>query len=879
MSESVVSSVVVSLSNLASQETTFLCGVPDEVGFLKEELSRLQCFLKDADEKTRAGNASAINLVRQIRDAAYEAENIIEVAGYIEKRKRLKRGFGGFISRYACFPRDLVTFHKVGVDINRVRRKIQEITTSASRLGILNIGGNTATKPCSAVTNALSKPFLDDDAIIGFQDDLNEIEGKLKNMVNKQLTVISIVAISGAGKTTLARKIYSSAAVNGYFNAFAFTSISQSFDVLHTLKDIAEQAMGIKRESRKLLNNETVDELDKMGIEEITQKLHDFLKERRYLIVLDDVWTTDTWDVMKSFPDTHNGSRVLLTTRNLQAAKQADKMTFIHELRHLNEEESWQLFSQKAFPSYETIDTAQRLEFETLGKNLVKKCYGLPLALVVLGAHLSKNLHLDMWVKMDSYLDWEVTDKWEIMQHIIARSYDDMLDHHLKSCFLYTACLPEDNRIVDYALTESWVSEGLIPQTTRYSLEETARNYLEELAQRSMVQFVNRSTANGWIHAIEVHDILQDWAVRKAQKEGFFVVCKTQGDLRASSSDTVTFYRTALQDTFYDRIDQPTQNMRTIFGFKLSSITLRKFRFMRVLYLSNSNLEHFRNEVSHLIHLRYITFQDCYNVLLPFSIGQLLNLQSVNLINTDLPFIPTSLWNIATLRHARFWPVKEWSPVKAKKQKELQTLSISVPHAGKVQKYIWSHTQKSLMDMTQLTSLMLFGDNIPVDILTNLSGHQNLVKLYLGWLSGQNEFLRINLFPPNLRTLVLRIRSPLQEDVLLILAKLRNLGQLFLAIPEYEGPSLVSPPGGFLQLQRLVLASISVEKLRFEAGTMPNLTNLSFYKCKRMASLPDGLLNLPSLTELILEGMENKLIKENCEELEKKGCKLIINDN
>ncbi|CAO2178852.1 unnamed protein product [Urochloa humidicola] len=99
MAESVVSSVLVSLSNLASQETTFLCGVPNEVVFLKEELSRLHCFLKDADAKTRAGNSSATNWVRQIRDAAYEAENIIEVASYIEERKRLKRGFAGFISR------------------------------------------------------------------------------------------------------------------------------------------------------------------------------------------------------------------------------------------------------------------------------------------------------------------------------------------------------------------------------------------------------------------------------------------------------------------------------------------------------------------------------------------------------------------------------------------------------------------------------------------------------------------------------------------------------------------------------------------------------------------------------------------------------------
>nr|CAB3491202.1 unnamed protein product [Digitaria exilis] len=99
MAESVVSSVVGNLSNLAFQETTFLSGVRNEVGFLKDELSRLQCFLKDADAKTRAGNASATNWVQQIKDAAYEAENIIEVTGFADERKMLKKDFAGFISR------------------------------------------------------------------------------------------------------------------------------------------------------------------------------------------------------------------------------------------------------------------------------------------------------------------------------------------------------------------------------------------------------------------------------------------------------------------------------------------------------------------------------------------------------------------------------------------------------------------------------------------------------------------------------------------------------------------------------------------------------------------------------------------------------------
>jgi hypothetical protein len=82
----------------------------------------------------------------------------------------------------------------------------------------------------------------------------------------------------------------------------------------------------------------------------------------------------DTWEVLQqAFPDMGNGSRVMLTTRNLQVAKQANRLTYVHEVRLLNEQESWQLFSLKAFPSYEFIDFSSRQELESVVRNLMKK--------------------------------------------------------------------------------------------------------------------------------------------------------------------------------------------------------------------------------------------------------------------------------------------------------------------------------------------------------------------------------------------------------------------------------------------------------------------------------------------------------------------------
>ncbi|TVU42302.1 hypothetical protein EJB05_08699, partial [Eragrostis curvula] len=185
--------VVGSVQNLAVRETTLLCGVMDEVGFLKAELQRLAGFLEDADAKRGSGNGSISIWIRQIRDAAFDAKNIIEIADYMEKRNRLKKGFMGAISRYAHLPSDMITLHNVGVEIQRVRRKISEICESARRLRIVDLG-NVAVEAghvedeSSQDRGLIHESFEEEDFVVGFQDEYKEIVDKLVDQ-EKNLTI------------------------------------------------------------------------------------------------------------------------------------------------------------------------------------------------------------------------------------------------------------------------------------------------------------------------------------------------------------------------------------------------------------------------------------------------------------------------------------------------------------------------------------------------------------------------------------------------------------------------------------------------------------------------------------------------------------------
>ncbi|VAI63402.1 unnamed protein product [Triticum turgidum subsp. durum] len=600
---------------------------------------RLQGYLKDAEDKRRSGNATVAILVSQIRDVAYEAENVIEAADYMKKRNLIKKGFMGAISRYARLPSDLTTLYKVGVEIHRVRRKLREVFQSVERLKI-NLDSQVvdeSLEDCGLV----HQHFNDDVVMVGFEKEYKEMVDKLVQGAN-MLSLVSIVAMGGAGKTTLARKVYTSSKVKQQFDALVWVTVSQKFKVIDLLKEIVKQIPN---------DGDQTENIDDMNEYEVGKKIRDTLMEKRYLVVLDDVWETDTWEqinrTIKAFPDAANGSRVLLTTRKKDVANHVEMPTHIHALKCLDEDESWELFRSKALPLYRSPGIRDMDALETLGRMLASKCDGLPLALVVLGGYLSKNLNRQAW--SDVLLGWPSTKEMEMMRGIIARSYTDLPNHYLRSCFLYLASFPEDFTIPMSDIMSLWIAENFILPTPRHTLEETSLKYVTELVQRSLVQVVQTSDIHGWIEEVRIHDILRDWCIEEATHNGFLDV----GQVGASPSHTLMSCRSSFQNSSERNLHTPP-NLRALLGFGLSSVFFPELRFLRVLHVENSRIENFSNVIGGCIHLRKLTMRKCGDIMIP-SIGKLLYLQTINLSETypRTTKISGSLWDIPTLRYVR----------------------------------------------------------------------------------------------------------------------------------------------------------------------------------------------------------------------------------
>ncbi|KAL3370234.1 hypothetical protein AABB24_007326, partial [Solanum stoloniferum] len=243
--------------------------------------------------------------------------------------------------------------------------------------------------------------------------------------------------------------------------------------------------------------------------------LHDLLKDRKYILVVDDVWQREAWESLKrAFSDGKNGSRVIITTRKEDVAERADDRGFVHKLRFLSQEESWDLFRRKLLDIRAMVP-----EMESLAKDMVEKCRGLPLAIVVLSGLLSHKKGLKEWQKVKDHL-WKniKEDKSIEISNILSLSYNN-LSTVLKQCFLYFGIFPEDQVFEADNIIWLWMAEGFIPRGEE-RLEDVAEGFLNELIRRSLVQvdytFWERVTK------CRVHDLLRDLAIQKALEVNFF---------------------------------------------------------------------------------------------------------------------------------------------------------------------------------------------------------------------------------------------------------------------------------------------------------------------------------------------------------------------
>ncbi|KAL7204052.1 hypothetical protein ACSBR2_017170 [Camellia fascicularis] len=806
------------MTSFASSKLPTFEGIGAQLTNWTNMLSQIEALLIDAEEKQMTDRA--VNLwLDDLQDLAYDLDDVVDEFATEALRQSLKAKPHQVSSSKVWNP--ILNFKPGDVRFNfKMRSKIEDITTrlrtsfeQCSKLNLVKIVGTTT--PTKTWQRPESTSLLKEPRVYGREKDQRKIiellVGGGESSRNK-VDVIPIVGMGGIGKTTLAQMVYNDETVKKHFDLKAWVCVSDEFDIMKITKAIYD-----------LVTSQTCsfNNLDQAQVQ-----LKQALAGKKFLIVLDDVWNkkyNDWNDLSSPFNDGAQGSKVVMTTRSRDVARMMATVE-LHDVEILSDEDCWSLFAQHAFEN-RSIDANPNLV--SIGKKIVEKCKGLPLAAKTLSGLLRCKERDEEWVDVLCSKIWDLSHEESDILPALRLSYHH-LPSHLKQCFAYCSIIPNDYEFEEEEIVLLWMAEGFILQKREKQMEDVGGEYFRELLSRSFFQ--PSSTAKG--SKFVMHDLINDLAHVVARDTCFRLddKLKDQEQYRNLKKARHSSY---MQETYEGmkkfEIFDKAMHLRTFLPFCLnhrwnsflaSNVPLNlfpKLRRLRVLNMSRYRITEVPNSIGDLKHLRYLNLSHTSIEELPESLGSLYNLQTLMLREcTKLKKLPTDLGSLIDLRHldtTNAHSLKEM-PLGMGKLASLQTLSNFIVTKNN------GHQLRELGNLIYLRGkLCLSGLQnmvVPLDAReANLNDKKGLDVLSIEWSVNSDDSR-----DGRVETEVLDMLQPHKD-----LKELQIKGYLGTGFPTWIGDPLFS-----------------------------NMTDLSLDNCRNCASLPP-LGQLPSLKKLYITGM------------------------
>ncbi|XP_058114408.1 putative disease resistance protein At1g50180 [Magnolia sinica] len=629
------------LSEQVIHEVELLTGVHDDVEWIRKELQTIRAFLKDADQRKEREEVVAA-WITQVRYLVFNAEDAVdEFMIRMESQRGLQNVHMGCILFQAFFIKHLKVLQQNNKRIQKIRKEVKEIQEIGDRFGLqaaFQEGSSSYATDGGNRDPGVAASWVEEADIVGLENYVMKLgQLLLREEEIQQRAVISIVGMGGLGKTTLAKRFYRTATTS--FDCHAWIYVSQSFQKKNILKRMLEGFY----ESRKEAAPNHVETLDETNI---AKMINDYLQGKRYALFLDDIWDTSVWEDVKHALPHEGGSKIIFTTRSENRARPVHEKFHIHKVKPLSYELAWELFQKKVFLNQDTQGTCPQHLVE-VGNAMVKRCKGLPLAIVVIGGLMSKkSTDPAEWNDVLENLDSELKDNEDLarLNRALLTSYN-YLPFYLKYCFLYCGLFPEDYVFKRKKLIRMWLAEGFIEEHPRKTPEEVSSNYFAQLIDRNLLQPVI-DERKGELKACQVHDLMRDVAVHMFKKEEFAAILTSRRNNFEEAQR-----RLAIQNAAIDiPRSMPELNTRSLLVFNdqefPSSSFCRmfsKFKFLRVLDLEGTKIKILPNEVGGLIHLRYLSLRRTQIEELPVSLQRLHNLQTLEVRDSQLKGLPTGI--------------------------------------------------------------------------------------------------------------------------------------------------------------------------------------------------------------------------------------------
>ncbi|XP_073225404.1 putative disease resistance RPP13-like protein 1, partial [Cicer arietinum] len=565
-----------------------------------------------------------------------------------------------------------------------------------------------------AVLNDAEQKQIIDKAVKNWLDDLKDAlyiaDDLLDHISTKSATTQNNKEVSTTASSYLSRffnfEERDMQSIKQKFDVQAWVCVSDDFDVLKVTKATAEEV-----KSASNTNNLNI----------LQQDLKDKLTGKKFLIVLDDVWTEDydNWNsLIKPLRCGAKGSKILVTTRNEKVVSMVQTFQGHYSLKQLSDEDCWSVFAKHACLSQEK--STENMDLEKIGKEIVRKCKGLPLAAQSLGGLLRRKRDIRDWNNILNSNIWEIDENASKIIPALRISYH-YLPSYLKRCFVYCSLYPKDYEFDALDLILLWMAEDLLqPPENGKTLEEVGYEYFNDLASRS---FFQRFGSGNRSKRFVIHDLVHDLATLIGAE--FYFRTEELGKEKKIGNKTRHLSFSNLSDPMTDNFDifDRAKHLRTFLKInvrptlfhneKAACIILSNLKCLRVLSFQGfRDFKALPDSIGELIHLRYLDLSFTPIKTLPESLCDLHNLQTLKLRNCDeLTKLPNGMQKLVNLRilDIRLTLSLENMPREMSKLNHLRHLSCFV---------VDKHKEKGIKELGTLSNLL---GSLSISKLENVS--------------------------------------------------------------------------------------------------------------------------------------------------------------